>query len=288
MSRTLLRLALSATLVAGLAANALAGQVGQCIRAAAGNYKECKADCKEDFQVAKDACIDKDHGCVEACRELRAECVDATGFADAIKACNATMSTAIGNCKTIYPDDPDARDTCIDNAQLDGFNCRVGVRKSTKDALDACRKGDEDSGVQGFRPCVQACPEGAGPVDDTKQCRHDAAQDNHACGATCREDYQFAKDSCRNKDHDCVEACRADREDCRQPIEDALDQAVAQCRADKQAAVALCNGDPTCIMQALDVAFQCRDSAREAAKPGLTACRQGFRDCATACPPAAP
>jgi hypothetical protein len=42
MSRTLLHVALCATLVAALGAKALAGEVGQCIKAAAGNYKECK------------------------------------------------------------------------------------------------------------------------------------------------------------------------------------------------------------------------------------------------------
>ena len=288
MRRTLLRLALTAACVAGLSAHVLADNtVGLCIKAASSNYKECKGDCKEDFQVAKDACINKDHDCVEACRELRSECVDDTGFAGGIKACNQTMDGQIANCKQIYPPDSTDRDTCIDDAQVAGFVCRQGVRKSTKDALNACRKGDPSQGIQGFRPCVAACPAGSGPVDDPKQCRHDASQDDHSCNANCREDFQFGKDTCRNKDHDCVESCRADRESCQAPVQATLDQAVAQCRANKNAAVAACNGDPTCIEQALVVAFQCRDSARETAKPGFAACRAGFKSCAQACPPAA-
>jgi len=296
MSRTLLRVALCATFVAALGANALAGEVGQCIKAAAGNYKECKGNCKEDFQIAQDACINKDHDCVEACREQRSECIDATGFADLIKACNTTMNAAIANCKMIYPDDPVARDTCIDDAQVTGFLCRLDVRKSTKDALNDCRKGNPDLGIQGFRPCVQDCPVGAGPVEDPKQCRADAAAAYVACLHGCTGDFQFAKDSCRNKDHDCVDACRAGRDACEAPIQAALDQAVAGCKSELQDAKALCNGDPTCITQALVVAFQCRDAAREAAKPGLTDCRlgnpakgiQGFKPCVIACPPATP
>jgi len=288
MTRTLLRLALTAAFVAGLGANVLAGEVGQCIKAASSNYKECKGNCKEDFQIAKDACINKNHDCVEACREQRSECIDATGFADLIKACNATLETAIAGCKAQYPPDSVSRDLCIDDAQVAAFVCRVGVRKSTKDALNDCRKGNPDLGIQGFRPCVQDCPAGDGPVVDPKQCRADAAQAYVACGSDCREEFQFAKDTCRNKDHDCVEACREGRQTCEQPIRDALDQAVAACKADKDAAVALCNGDPQCIMDALVVAFQCRDQARENAKPGLTTCRQGFKDCVTVCPPAVP
>src|SRR5262249_51507115 len=257
--------------------------------AASSNYKECKGDCKEDFQIAKDACINKNHDCVEACREQRSECIDATGFADLIKACNATLETAIAGCKAQYPPDSVSRDICIDDAQVAAFVCRVGVRKSTKDALNDCRKGNPDLGIQGFRPCVQDCEPGAGPVDDPKQCRADAAQAYVACGKGCLEDFQFAKDTCRNKDHDCVETCREERGTCEQPIRDALDQAVAQCQTDKKAAVLLCAPDDTqCIMDALVVAFRCRDQARENAKHGLTTCRQGFKDCATACPPAAP
>jgi hypothetical protein len=36
------------------------------------------------------------------------------------------------------------------------------------------------------------------------------------------------------------------------------------------------------------VAFQCRDAARERARPALKACRAQFRACAEACPPPNP
>jgi hypothetical protein len=46
-----------------------------------------------------------------------------------------------------------------------------------------------------------------------------------------------------------------------------------------------CNGDPMCIEQAEVAAFQCRDDARNAARPGFASCRAGFKSCVQACPP---
>jgi hypothetical protein len=279
MNRTVLSLALVAAMVAGFTVDGRAGQVGQCIKAATGDFKDCKAGCKDDFQTAKDACINKDHDCVDACREGRAECVDATGFDDAIRACNATAQGEIANCKTAFPPDSDALEQCIDNALTEAFVCRQGVRKAKKPELAACRSG--------FKACVQACPPGSAPVDDTKQCRIDARTADKACLSACLEDFQASKDGCRNKDHACVENCRSTRQACDAPVQSALDAAVAQCKATLQAAKAACNGDPTCIEQVEVVAFQCRDDARDAAKPGFASCRAGFKSCVQACPPPA-
>jgi len=55
MRRISIRLAVVAALVGTLGLYAWAGEVGQCISAAAGDYKDCKASCKDDFQTAKDA-----------------------------------------------------------------------------------------------------------------------------------------------------------------------------------------------------------------------------------------
>jgi hypothetical protein len=279
MNSTVVRSALTAVFVGALSMSAWSGQVGQCIKAATGDFKDCKASCKDDYQTAKDACINKDHDCVDACREVRADCVDATGFADAIRACNATAQVAIGNCKQAFPPDSDALEQCIDNALTDAFVCRQGVRKADKPALAACRTG--------FKSCVGVCPPGSGPVDDPKQCRIDAKSAYTACGSACLEDFQVSKDACRNKDHACVETCRSNRTACDDPVQATLDATVAQCKATLQAAKAACNGDPTCIEQVEVVAFQCRDDARDAAKPGFALCRAGFKSCVQACPPPA-
>lgn len=251
---------------------------GLCVKGAAGEYRECKGVCKEDFQIAKDNCINKDHVCVEACREERAECREATGFDAAIDTCNATRETEIANCKVLYDPDTTDRDQCIDNAQLAAFQCRDQVREDLGPAVKACRAA--------FRLCVSYCPAGAGPVEDPAQCRLDAKTPYKGCRAACREDFQIGKDACRNKDHDCVEQCRTDRQTCKAPVQATFDATVAACAVAKQTAITACNGDDTCIDQAQAVAFQCRDQAREDAKPGFSACRTAFKGCVLVCPPA--
>jgi len=280
MARNGLRLSLALGFAVSFTAQASAGDVGQCIYASKGEYKECKADCKEEYQTAKDACSNKDHVCVDACREERAECREATGFDAAIDACNDQREDDIANCKMLYPPDTDARDQCIDNAQLAAFQCRDQVREDNKDELTACRSA--------FKACREACPPGAGPVEDPTTCKLEAKEAQKVCRAACREDFQIAKDACRNRDHDCVEGCRADRQDCKAPIQATLDAAIASCKATKDAAIALCNGDDGCIDQAQAVAFGCRDDAREAARPGFQACRQAFKACVLGCPAASP
>jgi hypothetical protein len=280
MARIGLRLSLVFAVTAAFTAQAGAGAIGQCIKTSAGEYQECKADCKEAYQTAKDACSDRDHVCVEACREERADCRDATGFDAAIDACDDGKEAAIANCKTLYGAGTPERDTCIDNAQLAAFQCRDQVREDNKLELKACRTT--------FRTCQSICPPGAGPVVDPKTCKREAKDASKTCGADCREDFQVAKDACRNRDHDCVETCRADRQACKAPIQATLDAVTAGCKATKQAAIALCAGDDTCIDQAQAVAFVCRDDAREDARPGFHACRQTFKTCVQACPAASP
>src|SRR5262249_54283449 len=91
-------------------------------------------------------------------------------------------------------------------------------------------------------------------------------------------------DACINKDHDCVENCRSTRQACDAPVQAALDAAIAQCKATLQAAKAACNGDPHYIEQAEMVAFECRDDACDAAKPGFAPSRAGLKSCGEGCP----
>jgi hypothetical protein len=281
-TRTLLGTAALALLLAAPAVRA-----NPCIDGAVAEYRDCKSDCREAFQVAKDACLNRDHVCVEACRAGREDCVDATGFEADLDACAAAREVAVGNCRDLYPAG-DARDQCIDNAQLDAFKCRDQAREQNADELAACRAG--------FKGCADDCPpaDPSDPPIDRPACRRSAKQDFKACQATCREDFQITKDACRNRDHACVETCRDDRNACRQPILDQLEADIAaDCNAPRDAAIAQCHAnfppDSTeldgCIDQAQAVAFQCRDGKREAAHPALELCRTGFRSCVLACPP---
>jgi hypothetical protein len=257
-----------------------------CVGDAAGGYKNCKADCKEDFQVAKDTCLNRDHACVEACREDRRHCRDATGIDDAIAQCDATLVGARRTCRQNNPTDAGQRDHCIDQAQDVAFQCRDAAREAAKSGLKQCRKD--------FQACAQACPPANPPSSaDPKQCKSDAQEAYQACKGGCVEAFQTAKDECRNRDHVCVEGCRADRDVCLGPKLDALVAAYAACNATRDGDVQNCKnlygaGTPerdTCIDNAQLAAFQCRDQAREDARPGLDQCRADFQACAQGCPP---
>jgi hypothetical protein len=248
-----------ATLIVGgsmilAAAPAFAGPVGECVSAAKGEYKTCTDDTKEALQVAKDACRGKDHDCVEQCRGERMLCRAETGFDGAMDACQATLDTARANCKIAYPTPGPDRDTCVDQAQVEAFQCRDTARETHGPALKACRAA--------FQDCVKACPDSGLPADDPKQCKADAKAAYRVSKADCREDFQLDKDICRGLDHSCVEGCRTGRADCRAPVQAPLDAAIAACND-----------------QAQVVAFICRDDAREAARPGFHACRDAFHAC---------
>lgn len=121
------------------------------------------------------------------------------------------------------------------------------------------------------------------------ECKDAAKGEFRDCRTTCVESFQASKDGCLNRDHACVEACRGGRADCvdASGVEAALkdcDTALREARKHCPAP-----GDPgrdACVDQAQVVAFQCRDSAREAAKAALKACKRSFRTCAYACGPA--
>ncbi len=259
-----------------------------CIDDAKETLSDCKGDCQEGYQTDKDACINKDHACVEDCRAGRSNCVDATPLQEDLNACQDTLRAAKAKCRTDHAGDDGAIDACIDQAQVVAFLCRKTARQTSKPAINACRAG--------FRACVKACPPPANPTDvtDPRQCKLDAKTGYLACKSDCREAFQTQKDFCLHRDHACVEQCRADRDSCRQPVDDQLESDIAACDATRDTAVQNCkdlyaDGDPnrdTCITNAQVAAFECRDQARENAKPGYDACAASFKSCATACPPA--
>jgi len=271
---------------------------GSCVRDAKRDAKDCSATCKEDFQTAKDACLNRDHACVEVCRADRSQCRLDSGIDGLIDACNDSLEARRTQCLT----DPDP-DHCIDLAQIDAFECRDKARELTKPLLKQCRKD--------FRDCARACPapNPATPVDP-KACIADAKAVAKTCAATCKEDYQVAKDDCHKRDHACVESCRGDRTTCRQPTRTQLDSALAVCADVRQHGIHNQPGTPDqdgiddCVArypeprdeqamvlfdQCVDAvqvqAFICRDDAHEAAQPGFANCQQLFRSCVvTNCP----
>jgi hypothetical protein len=256
-----------------------------CVGDAIETFADCKGDCKEGYQVAKDACLNRDHDCVERCREVRGDCIDQTNLDEDLAACRDTLRAAKQICRDTKPADSPELDQCIDEAQVVAFVCRKTARKTNRPAVTTCRTA--------FRTCAKACGPPIVTNPDPRQCKLDAKDAYVACKGDCREQFQAQKDLCLNRDHDCVEACRAGRDTCLQPKEDQLDAAIAACNATRASAVQNCENlyppgtdRDTCVMNAQVDAFQCRDQAREDAKPGFDSCRATFQSCATACGPA--
>jgi len=291
--RRLMPLAFIAALVlgAGAALATTPNPVATCMKQATKGSRICLGDAVEANQVATDACINRNHVCVEVCRADRCDCADATGLEGKLRTCNDALDAGRKLCRTNTTSGTPGRDLCIDQVQVAAFVCRDNAREATKAAMQLCRTD--------FRACGRLCgpPDPLDPVN-VKQCRLVAKAANAAARAICVEEFQLAKDICKNRDHNCVEICRANRSICTTPVLDALEIEKGKCRAARDLTVADCHiqfadGTPeldACIDQAQVVAFQCRDAAREIAWPLLEACRQGFRTCVQACqaPPAPP
>jgi hypothetical protein len=117
----------------------------------------CVAGCREEFQLAKDTCLDRDHACVEACRAERTDCrAPILAVLDAaLDVCATDRQAAIDTCRTLYAADTPERDACIDQAQLAAFVCRDTAREEARPGLRACREA--------FVDCAEACPPPGSP-----------------------------------------------------------------------------------------------------------------------------
>src|SRR5262245_47282006 len=153
-----------------------------CLGDARGEFNECRGQCNEDFQAAKDDCLNRDHECVEICRAEREECRLASGIDAALAACDATLRAAKERCRTNNAAGSPELDQCIDQAQVVAFQCRDAARERARPALRTCRAQ--------FRACAQACPPPSPPseVTDPAQCKRDAKAAYRGCRAACVED----------------------------------------------------------------------------------------------------
>jgi len=248
-----------------------------CVKDARHDSRDCLAGCVEDFQQAKDACLNRDHACVDQCREAREGCRDATGLPDALAACDDQLDEALKTCRKVTCPtgaEPCLND-CIAGAQLDAFTCRDTARDSRKGALRECRKQ--------FETCAKSCTIlGGPPIDET--CVANAKNtEKTVCSPTCVELYQTEKDACNGLDHACVEACRATRSDCRAPILANLASENAVCvSVEKNTIQNTCPTAPDpqqCVEDAEIAEFLCRKANADAVAPDLGVCATAFQAC---------
>ena len=148
-------------------------------------------------------------------------------------------------------------------------------------------------GVVGVLAVVSAL--GGTPVAQAVDpaCVAQAKQDFLACRLQCRDDFATARFACRGVDPACGKACLAGREVCLDAVAQPLLDCVNGCKSTLQADKAACApGDGACIDAAQVKAFVCRDDCREAWRKdpatvaGLANCKNIFRTCVRACPPA--
>ena len=123
-----------------------------CRRDANRTFGACQRTCREDIQAGRDACLHRDHACVEVCRDGRATCNKPVNdqLKTVVAACTATRDAAIATCHTLYADGSADLNQCIDNAQLTAFTCGDQAREAARPGFVACRSQ--------FRGCALACP----------------------------------------------------------------------------------------------------------------------------------
>lgn len=254
-----------------------------CVEAARQAYIECRRDAATTLVTSRAICRGRDLTCVQACLQRQAACVQETGLVGALQTCLTDAAAAAQNCLTRFPLQARKRNQCIDQAQLQTFQCRNQARTSRRQELAGC--------AVGYRQCAQPCGPNQ-PPPGSRICLAQALQANNQTVATCNQTAAADKSACLSKDTACVQACRDARSDCITPFQNAIDAAVESCEAARRMAVASCEATAppgperdACIQTADSDAFVCRDEAREAQAPGLAQCTTTYVGCVRACPP---
>jgi hypothetical protein len=255
-----------------------------CLEAARVDYVECRQGATETFEFEKQLCRDRDPACVEACAARQDDCAAATGIGPALEACLGQQRAAVADCANRLPRGSKKREQCIDNARIDGFQCRKRVRTGAAPELRRCRAD--------FDVCADGCGPGE-PPRGSRLCQLGARRARAMAVAACNQTANADKSACRNKDAACAESCRDARTECDAPARSALAAAIAACEGERRAAAAACQaanpvGSPLldqCLESADTDAFICRDTATKAQAPAFAACVQQYVGCVRACPP---
>ncbi len=256
-----------------------------CFQAARSEFRTCLSDAQGVSRDTLDGCLERDHTCVDACREQRQDCRDGTGVGVELVACDLSLAAEKARCRNTFPPGSIRRERCISQAQVEHFRCRRTVRQSFRRALRECRDA--------FTQCAAACGPGA-PPGGAGTCRADTKAALEEDLASCKLPFQVTASACFNRDVSCVQDCADARAACSAPTQATLVTALAACTAAQAAAVAACvaanpgggSALEQCITTAQADAFDCREAALKAAAPGFAACAAPYVSCVRACPPA--
>jgi len=150
------------------------GTPSQCILQAISDFKDCKAQCKDDYRSAKFTCRGIDPACGKACLGARLDCLD--GVEDILRTgqvpgggtldncaggtdkCRADLEAAKQACGAPCDKNPDPAtcDTCVDAAQVTAFVCRDTCRESWRHNTTVVALAQQCKDT--FKACVALCP----------------------------------------------------------------------------------------------------------------------------------
>jgi hypothetical protein len=257
--------------------------VDPCIQAVRGERRECVSSVTGVFLDRLDGCHELAATCVGACRSHRQDCRDATDLGQALLACNVELTGRTQECRETFRPGSIRRALCVERARVRGVRCRARAARRARVEQKACRLA--------FAGCIGSCGPG-GPPEGADTCRAQAKDDLQSALAVCQTTFRVTTNACLDKDLACSEACGDGRAACTTPARTSLGAAIGSCNTQRNAALAACataNPDDgqaldACAQSAQAAASTCRDAAREAAQPALTACAADFVACVRSCP----
>jgi hypothetical protein len=115
----------------------------QCVSDARTTHKSCVQQCNDTFLASIDSCRGVDHACADTARQTRESCVSdvLTALQQCVDQMCSSFDTVIAGCKAQFPNDQQARDECINGAQIQKFQCRDQCRENVQlfQSLKTCR-----------------------------------------------------------------------------------------------------------------------------------------------------
>lgn len=144
--------ALGTTLVLGLLLTVGAGRAAadsECTQEAKAQRGECRAQCDDDFVIARDLCHNVDPECAAACRVTLDQC--RAPIVAVLQSCLDACRTQLNTDRATCPTRGRGRGFCVDHAQVRAFLCSDDCREDpqVRDGLAACRDA--------FRTCMNGC-----------------------------------------------------------------------------------------------------------------------------------
>ena len=282
--RWMLLPALLTLLTAAAASAAGGGQCSDpCVAAARLARQQCVSSAAGAFQDDLLGCLEREPGCLGACRTELQDCRDGLGLREDLASCRAEFLASSARCRIDHPPGSIRQARCIERARVQELRCERRARRAARTGLRGCRAD--------FTGCARGCAPGA-PPGGIGACRDEARMAFSAARRECKAVFRTTTRGCLDREIDCVQTCADDAAACKATAQSILDMANASCAAQREAAVAECGAAHPgggaalheCIRDALSAAFACRAAAAESTAPAFASCAASYVECVRGCP----